>query len=99
MRPGNPIKQIDRAGRVLIPRQLMDMLGYEIGTPVNVMQGENGDIVIRRNDTRCDVCGHSLGDKHANIGAKKLCMSCCEAAVAALTAKEAGAHGNHTPQP
>lgn len=99
MRPGNPIKQIDRAGRVLIPRQLMDMLGYEIGTPVHVVQGENGDIIIRRNETRCDVCGKPLGDKHANVGTKKLCLGCCKAAVDALVQEERAAHGNHTPQP
>ncbi len=98
MRPGNPIKQIDRAGRVLIPRQLMDMLGYEIGTPVHVMLGENGDIIIRRNETRCDVCGKPLSDRHAKIGNKKLCLSCCEAAVDVLTQEERAARGNNTPQ-
>lgn len=99
MRPGEPIKQIDRNGRVLIPRQLMDMLGYEIGTPVNVVQGENGDIIIRRNNARCDVCGRSLDDKFAEIGSKKLCLNCCKAAVKALTQKEGAVNGDHTPQP
>lgn len=98
MRPGNPIKQIDRAGRVLIPRQLMDMLGYEIGTPVHVLQGENGDIIIRRDEIRCDVCGNPLSDKYANVGKKKLCLACCEAAVDALMQEEIAAYGNHTPQ-
>lgn len=97
MRPGNPIKQIDRAGRVLIPRQLMDALGYEVGTPVNVVQGENGDIIIRRSIAKCDFCGNPVYDNFAKIGSKKLCLSCCEAAVEALTAKETEINGNHTP--
>lgn len=99
MRPGNPIKQIDRAGRVLIPRQLMDMLGYEIGTPVSVVQGENGDIIIRRNNTSCYMCGKPITGKCAEVGAKKLCLSCCEAAMKALTQKERADHGDYTPQP
>lgn len=85
MRPGKPIKQIDHNGRVLIPRAMMDALGYEIGTPVKVIQGENGDIIIRRNQPRCDVCGNQLGSKYAPLGDKKLCLSCCRAAVDALT--------------
>lgn len=99
MRPGKPIKEIDRAGRVLIPRQLMDMLGYEIGTPVHVLQGENGDIIIRRNNTCCDVCGKPVDDRYIEIGAKKLCISCCRAAVEALTQKERAGNGDYTPQP
>lgn len=97
MRPGKPIKEIDRAGRVLIPRHLMDALGYEIGTPVNVLQGENGDIIIRRNNACCDVCGKPVDDRHIEIGEKKLCVICCRAAVDALTKKESATNGDNTP--
>ena len=90
MRPGKPIKQIDYNGRVLIPRAIMDALGYEIGTPVRVIQGENGDIIIRRNQPRCDVCDKPVkeGD-FAEVGDKKLCLACCKVAVEALTQEEA----------
>lgn len=98
MRIGTPNKQIDSHGRVLIPRQLMEMMGYEIGTPVRVMQGENGDIIIRRNPSRCELCGHLIAQEECvEIGGKKLCLSCCKAAVEALTREEREPHGDHTP--
>ena len=98
MNIGSPNKHIDPHGRVLIPRQLMEMLGYEIGTPVRVMQGENGDIIIRRNQTRCDVCGNPIDrEKCAEIGNKRLCLNCCRAAVEALTREEREPNGDNTP--
>lgn len=97
MRPGDPIKQIDSVGRVLIPHHIRAH-GYETGTRVDVFRADNGDIIVRRAEECCEICEKSLNDKDfIELDGKKLCVSCCRAALAALTREGREPHGDHTP--
>lgn len=51
------IRRVDELGRVVIPVELRNQLGIGPGQPVEILQGEQGDVILRPYQRRCALCG------------------------------------------
>lgn len=50
------VRKIDALGRVVVPKEMRDVLGIEIGDPVDVMI-DGGNIIMRKYCCGCYLCG------------------------------------------
>ena len=61
MRIRGLVKQLDRQGRIIIPREMLEALDMEVGAPVEILGGLDPDgmpaLVIRKYHKGCAVCG------------------------------------------
>ena len=81
----NAIRRIDNQGRVIIPMPLRKSLGWEPGRAVELVQ-ENDSLHLRAAQVTCTICGRDVENgKYAEFSQdKRLCLSCCKAALYAL---------------
>ncbi|MFH1150337.1 MAG: AbrB/MazE/SpoVT family DNA-binding domain-containing protein [Actinomycetota bacterium] len=69
------IKKIDKLGRVVLPKGFRNMLGIEIGDPLNV-DVEGSRITISPAKRRCVFCGSTrVVASHRD---KQVCAECLE---------------------
>ena len=52
------VRNVDKLGRIVIPKELRKVLGLEIGTPVEISVAGNG-VFLKRYETTCTFCGTS----------------------------------------
>ncbi len=42
------VRRIDELGRIVVPKELRRTLGINIGDPVEIFTGDNGEIILRK---------------------------------------------------
>ena len=67
------VRKMDELGRLVLPSELRKTMEIMPGDPIEIMvEGQN--IILRRYETRCIVCGES-NDLEAHLG-KLFCKKC-----------------------
>lgn len=86
---GTTIRCIDTQGRVIIPMPLRRSLQWEPGRAVELVQEDDNTLRIRPAQEICAVCGKAItpGECADITQEKKLCLSCCGAALKAMKRK------------
>lgn len=70
------VRHLDQLGRVVLPKETRDILGWEGGTPL-VVSTEGHMIVLRRYESGCVFCG---GKVFTTIFRHKtVCLACVRA--------------------
>ncbi len=75
MKSTGMIRDVDKVGRVVIPKEIRDNLGLEEGSPLEIFV-ENDMIILRKYTPSCLFCG-SIEDL-VTYEDKKLCRNCIE---------------------
>lgn len=68
------MRRIDQLGRVVVPAELRRMLGFNEGDVLEFSARE-GELVLRRIDPSCAICGHGSDDL-VDLRDKHLCRNC-----------------------
>ena len=80
------VKTIDENGRITIPKYMRKMIGISGAENIDVLlMDEVGQIVLRRREPKCAVCGSPKNLREINVA--HICRGCA-AAVSALNKKE-----------
>lgn len=66
------IRRFDQLGRVVIPKEWRDELGFETGSLVDINKVGN-KIIIQKHEETCIVCGNK---PDLTIRDKKFCREC-----------------------
>jgi transcriptional pleiotropic regulator of transition state genes len=73
MRATGIVRKLDELGRYVIPKEIRDTNGWDIGTPLEVYT--DGDkVILQKYQPACIFCGNTDG-VHEYKG-KKVCLSC-----------------------
>ena len=73
MKRGGIVRSVDELGRITVPKELRDSLGWEPQTRVEfVVEGE--EVRLRRYATGCAFCGEETGLR--NFRGKPVCARC-----------------------
>lgn len=67
------VRKIDDLGRLVIPKELRDTLNIEIGSPMEFLINNDGEIVIKKYTTGCTECGDYSVEL---VGKSRICKSC-----------------------
>lgn len=71
------VRRIDELGRVVIPKSIRDVYGWEPGTPVEIFtDGEK--VILREYAPGCVLCGTVENDLHELYPNKLICTHCIE---------------------
>lgn len=73
------VRRLDPLGRVVVPKELRNMLYLDAKDPVEVFT-ENDTIILRKYEPQCVLCGQMKDTK--NFKGKLICASCIEVIVA-----------------
>lgn len=76
MRDTGYVRRLDRLGRIVIPKKLLDRLNIDQNTPLEIYT-EDGDIKIRPYIRECAICGGPAGSD-AHMG-RSVCENCKKA--------------------
>jgi len=68
------VRAIDELGRVVIPKELRDVLGYTERQPLEFLVDENGDVILRKFERGCVFCGEV--DDVIEFRGKLVCTAC-----------------------
>lgn len=69
------VRKIDKLGRLVIPKETRDMLGWEIGTPIE-MYLERDNVILAEYKIKCAICGNE--EKLSDFMGTKICTNCIE---------------------
>ncbi len=69
------VRNMDRLGRVVVPKELRKLYGLEEDTPIEIL-AEGEQIILRKYRPACAICG-SAGSLHA-CGGIRLCRDCLD---------------------
>lgn len=81
LKPVNIVREMDAIGRVLIPKELRERLGWEPYTPVEIFISDQG-LVLREYKPGCEFCGRVDGAKE--IQGLRICPACACALIEKL---------------
>lgn len=70
---GGFVRRVDQLGRVVLPMELRQTMGFQTGTPVEFLIDEDR-IVLRRFRQGCAVCGNA--EDLVNVGSELVCRTC-----------------------
>ncbi len=76
MRATGIVRSIDDLGRIAIPRELRSTHNLGKGDSVEIFIDDNGDIILRKYQPGCIICGGMEGVQ--TIRGKHLCSKCIE---------------------
>jgi transcriptional pleiotropic regulator of transition state genes len=68
------VRKLDNLGRVVLPKELRDMLDIQPGDPVEIYM-EGGYIILRKFAPGCVFCGEA-GDVATTFSGKAICHKC-----------------------
>lgn len=77
------VRPVDNLGRVVIPKELRRQFGWTNHTLLEIYVDGNGNVVIKKNETACGVCGKSNVELHTFNGGH-LCVDCMNVAASYL---------------
>ncbi|MGG1879096.1 AbrB/MazE/SpoVT family DNA-binding domain-containing protein [Paenibacillus cisolokensis] len=69
------VRRIDDLGRVVIPKELRRTMGIDEGDPVEFFTNDGRQVVVRKYQPGCHVCGNSDHDLHLFHG-QQICSKC-----------------------
>ena len=75
MKSTGMIRDVDKVGRVVIPKEIRDTLGLKEGSPLEIFV-ENDTISLRRYTTSCLFCGNA--QELISYEDRKICRNCIE---------------------
>lgn len=67
------VRKLDNLGRIVVPKELRNVLGIEPGDPVEIFT-DGGDIILRKYAPGCVFCGESKDTLQLND--KLICRKC-----------------------
>lgn len=67
------VRRIDPAGRLVVPKQLRDLLGLDLLKPVEFLIA-HGKLILRPYEPGCSFCGNT--DTVAVLNGKQICRGC-----------------------
>lgn len=67
-------RPIDKLGRIVLPQEMRKAEGLRLGTQMGIFIESNGDIILRKANVECLLCGATTNLKGANE--KMLCVTC-----------------------
>lgn len=70
------VRHLDDLGRVVIPMELRRTLGFGVRQPVTVLV-DGDDIVLRRYDDSCALCGNTDGE-FESVRGRAVCRDCID---------------------
>ncbi len=73
MKPSGIIRNIDKLGRLVVPKEMRDFLGIEKYDPVEIFL-EGDKIILKRFDATCIFCSSS--EKLFEFEGKMICPAC-----------------------
>ena len=69
------VRKMDELGRIVLPKELRDVMGIEERTPLEIFT--DGDaIVLKKHETACAFCGNTEG--LSAFHGKQICAACLE---------------------
>ena len=75
MKSTGMIRDVDKVGRVVIPKEIRDTLGLAEGSPLEIFV-ENDTISLRKYTPSCLFCGSS--EDLVSYEDRKICRNCIE---------------------
>lgn len=71
------VRPVDQLGRIVVPKELRRILGVEEGkTSFEIFIDDNNNIVLRKYNPGCIVCG--ILENLKDVNGIKLCKNCIE---------------------
>lgn len=67
------VRRIDNLGRIVIPKEVRDVLGINANDPVEIFV-ENGYVLLKKYHIGCIICGDS--EKNKLFKGQRICKSC-----------------------
>jgi transcriptional pleiotropic regulator of transition state genes len=67
-------RKVDELGRIVLPVELRDKYGIEVGDAFDICTDENGNIVLRKAQKYCVFCKST--DDLTEVMGKSICNSC-----------------------
>lgn len=68
------VRKVDELGRVVIPKEIRRVNGINEGDPMEIYVDREGDIVLKKYEPGCILCGNAEDLK--NIKGKNFCAGC-----------------------
>ena len=70
------VRKIDALGRIVIPMEIRRTHGLPDGTPMEMFDGDNGQIILRPYRPGCIVCGMPDEDALVEVHGIRICRRC-----------------------
>lgn len=71
------VRRVDELGRVVIPKEIRRVRGFEEGTPLEIFVDDNDGIVLKLYNPGCDSC-RAAGLPLTKVGNVSLCVNCID---------------------
>lgn len=67
------VRKVDQLGRIVLPKELRKILGFEEGTPIEIFVNED-EVILRKYVKGCYCCGET--ENLTNFEKMDLCPDC-----------------------
>jgi transcriptional pleiotropic regulator of transition state genes len=68
------VRKVDKLHRYVIPQEICTTQEIDVGTPLELYMGDNGEIILKKYQPGCEFCGGMDGLKP--FGGKHICGKC-----------------------
>lgn len=69
-------RKIDELGRIVIPKEVRDLLGFDSRTLVEIYLTDDGNIGMRKYAFSCFLCGAQTVQLKVHRSGKSVCRNC-----------------------
>lgn len=80
--PTGIVRNIDPLGRLVIPKEIRNVMDLPQGTPMEIFVGDDNSVILRKYAPGCAICGDLTG--LVNYKGFRMCRMCVREMINAL---------------